>query len=395
MLLGFLRIREINSHGRNAGLDIVRAIAIFLVLFAHGQPFMPEFPGKELFSNCGFFGVELFFVLSGFLIGTILLKLFNEMQQTKPNKKVLVLNFWIRRWFRTLPNYFLFLILNLTLLQWLFVPAQLDIKYFFFLQNFLWPCPALMPESWSLAVEEWFYLSFPLVMLVVIHASIRKKLPATNSKNTVLAGLIIYILIFTIFRFVAALSEGALWDDGIRKIVVYRLDACGYGVLISYLNFYHCTWLDRNSKKMLFGGCVLTVLSLLIFSYALMTTLETVINKSLLFTVTAIGLALLLPWFKNLKIENKAIAYMISHISIVSYSMYLIHYSFSIPFLTNYLSGNLPWPIVYFLYILLTVFLSTMVYKYYEKPMTMLRDRFTRRETKLTQQIAEATPLSP
>jgi peptidoglycan/LPS O-acetylase OafA/YrhL len=390
-MLDFLKIRDINKHRRNVGLDIVRAIAIFLVLFSHGRPLMPNFPGKELLSNGGYFGVELFFVLSGFLIGSILLKLFNEMQQANL-KMDLVLDFWIRRWFRTLPNYFLFLILNLTLFQWLFVPKQLDIKYFFFLQNFLWTCPSLMPESWSLAIEEWFYISFPLVMTVFIQVPIRRRMSTTNLKKTALEGLIVYLLIFTIFRFIAAFSEGSLWDAGIRKIVVYRLDACGFGVLIAYLNFYHCQWLSRNRKRMLFWGCILTTLSISLFSYATLTTRETVLNKSLLFTLTTMGLALPLPWFKELRVENKTITYLISHISIVSYSMYLIHFSFTVPFLIHYLPMDLPWPIVYCLYILLTVFLSTFVYKYFEKPTTILRDRFTRRETNMAQQlVAPAT----
>jgi peptidoglycan/LPS O-acetylase OafA/YrhL len=81
-LFGFFRIGEAHEKDRNFGLDLVRAVAILLVLTSHGRFLLPEFPGKILLANGGFFGVELFFVLSGFLIGTILIKESNGRLKT-------------------------------------------------------------------------------------------------------------------------------------------------------------------------------------------------------------------------------------------------------------------------------------------------------------------------
>ena len=99
-----------HSERRAFGPDLIRATAITLVLVAH------TFPGKQ-FSIVswgrvyfGHLGVELFFLLSGYLIGGILLKeLFSHRLETPGD----LFRFWKRRWFRTLPNYYLFLLIFL------------------------------------------------------------------------------------------------------------------------------------------------------------------------------------------------------------------------------------------------------------------------------------------
>jgi peptidoglycan/LPS O-acetylase OafA/YrhL len=97
-----------------------------------------------------FDGVSIFFVLSGFLIGGILLKQYSE----PPSKKLLI-DFWMRRWMRTLPNYFLILIL-LCVLHTL-LDAEFKIqntgRYFIFSQNLFQKHPRFFPEAWSLSVE--------------------------------------------------------------------------------------------------------------------------------------------------------------------------------------------------------------------------------------------------
>lgn len=105
---------DIDYKHRIFGLDVIRAIAILLVLFSHSTILL--FPDKDttLLTIIRFFGtigVDLFFVLSGFLIGGIILK---QLVLGKTALKSFVY-FWIRRWFRTLPNYFLILLLNILL----------------------------------------------------------------------------------------------------------------------------------------------------------------------------------------------------------------------------------------------------------------------------------------
>ena len=94
------------------GLDVLRAAAIMGVVCAHGFVVLyPHLVGVlGIFGHGGFYGVELFFVLSGFLIGQILLR-----QGTALGHAGNVAVFYVRRWFRTLPLFFLFLAVNVWL----------------------------------------------------------------------------------------------------------------------------------------------------------------------------------------------------------------------------------------------------------------------------------------
>ena len=145
-------------------LDAVRGIAILVVL-AHNLHGFSSLP-LSLFSNYGWMGVDLFFVLSGFLITGILL-------DSKPSGGYFR-NFYARRCLRIWPLYYSVLILMFVILPLvrpqdvseLFQRSSPWWSYPFFLQNFLVSAPALavgpLGVSWSLAVEELFYLAWPL-----------------------------------------------------------------------------------------------------------------------------------------------------------------------------------------------------------------------------------------
>ena len=90
------------NNSRNAGLDLIRSIAILLVLYGHGLQIIGNYINQFLVNTTtfysGFFGVELFFVLSGFLIGTIFLKSYFFKNKVKGLD---ILRFWERRWWRS------------------------------------------------------------------------------------------------------------------------------------------------------------------------------------------------------------------------------------------------------------------------------------------------------
>src|SRR5690606_23169927 len=92
-----------------------------------------------------------------------------------------LLHFWKRRWFRTLPNYFLVLLVSLFVYRNTLsgIPVH---HYFFFLQNFTSEIPRFFVESWSLSIEEWFYLLLPFPFLL---------LHKTKNKR----GLLLFLLI--------------------------------------------------------------------------------------------------------------------------------------------------------------------------------------------------------
>ena len=97
------------SAGRVFGLDLLRAAAIQMVIYAHAFVVLYPHFGEPLgyFGHGGFYGVELFFVLSGFLIGQILLRTGADFARAGN-----VAFFYVRPWFRTLPLFFLFLFVN-------------------------------------------------------------------------------------------------------------------------------------------------------------------------------------------------------------------------------------------------------------------------------------------
>ncbi|MEJ5095054.1 MULTISPECIES: acyltransferase family protein [Sphingomonas] len=149
-------------HKRNFGLDVLRACAILFVLFSHGRHLVEhQFPALEGLFVFGYLGVEIFFVLSGFLIGGIAINQINELSTSADVK-----NFWIRRWFRTVPVYLVWLLIQIP--PWIFDGGSVSdfLPYFVFAQTLYWPVqPYPFNVSWSLAVEEWFYIIFPLVLL--------------------------------------------------------------------------------------------------------------------------------------------------------------------------------------------------------------------------------------
>ena len=111
-----------NTTTRNFGLDLFRALAIILVVLSHGK-FLLNGTALE---NFPFFkmldGVDLFFVLSGFLIGGIILRTMSEGWNWRG-----VAHFWKRRWLRTLPNYYFILLLNFVFVSYGIISGDLSV----------------------------------------------------------------------------------------------------------------------------------------------------------------------------------------------------------------------------------------------------------------------------
>ena len=204
------------------GLDLMRATAILMVLFGHCLWIFPESNSfiHQLLLLCGFLGVELFFVLSGFLIGKII-----YTHYIKENFGVSsLLTFLKRRWYRTLPNYFLVLLLVLTVVYFFGHIPSYSWKYFFFLQNFNSTMPRFFPESWSLSVEEFAYVFFPFILLL----STRFFKPK-NKPQFFLIIILIMIAVFGATKIYYQLTTTNIslqqWNLALKAVVIYRLDS--------------------------------------------------------------------------------------------------------------------------------------------------------------------------
>jgi peptidoglycan/LPS O-acetylase OafA/YrhL len=151
--------------GRLASIDGFRAISILLVLGSHlaANSSVPFGLKKVLAQFCfGDLGVRMFFVISGFLITYLLLK------EKEKNKGVNVKLFYVRRILRIFPVFYayLFILLWLNLLISLDIPLIKIVSAALYIQNFApWGRDWFIEHSWSLAVEEQFYIVWPLFFI--------------------------------------------------------------------------------------------------------------------------------------------------------------------------------------------------------------------------------------
>ena len=361
---------------RTFGLDLFRAIAILLVVMSHGGFIMgnvvPGFPFISMID-----GVELFFVLSGFLIGSILIRNYEE-NETFGRKELI--SFWKRRWFRTLPNYYLILLINVIFVSTGLIKGdinQFNWKFFFFVQNFNTYFTDFFWESWSLTVEEWFYILTPLTILA-FHHLLRNK---TSKKWIVFISIGTFIALPLLYRiFISGEEVDRFWYDvKFRKVVITRLDAIMYGVFFAWIRFYYQKIHFKMAWPLFIAGVLIIHFSM---DFAKLNPVG-FHAKTWYFSVVGLGAAMLLPLADRIKTCNNLFGKAIEHISLISYSMYLIN----LGLVAQVIENNF-WPAegqqalyLYLTYWAVVLVASTLLYKYFEKPMTDLRDKSTKRIT--------------
>lgn len=151
------------APARLRGLDLLRAAAILLVLMTHYSGFVSHAATFGVIGQVGWAGVDLFFVLSGYLIG-------NQLLAPAARGEPLALKtFFVRRLLRTLPNYYVVLAV-----YWLLPGPPLGgsgmaapWRFLTFTQNVGLAYGQTFTHSWSLCIEEQFYLLLPLVVLAL------------------------------------------------------------------------------------------------------------------------------------------------------------------------------------------------------------------------------------
>ena len=378
----------LGNHKRVYGLDILRTIAIVTVVYGHGGDlYFSKLPStlQTLYSIFRLDGVTIFFVLSGFLIGGILLKIINSSDCSIKD----LTGFWIRRWFRTLPTYYLilFIIILWTLYTQHALPTG-TYRFLFFSQNLYYPQIDFFNPSWSLSVEEWFYLLIPACLFGTIAFF------KSNRRNTILGWVIFVILVVSIIRIVKLTSFNYTslgdWDMNIRKEVITRLDSIMLGFLGAYLAYYKVPFWTKNKNILFYIGIALFVLPKIYFT---LPGSNDFVRFYLILTTNSIATLLTLPKLSTLTEGSGKIYKLVTFISIISYSMYLTHKSIVglmfIPTLFNHI--HLPFSnvliiafIKYCIFWAATIGISYLLYKYYEYPFTNLRERFKKKGTALS-----------
>ncbi len=354
-----------NILSRNFGLDIIRSLSIWMVLLQHGGYNIPGLRPLTL----GGIGVEFFFVLSGFLIGGILFKEINKNNTLSDTLK----NFWIRRWFRILPLYYLML-----LITYLFYDNSIGwniLYYIFFLQNNFYGID-FMGVSWSLVIEEWFYLISPFYLFYVLRH--------IKSHKHVMMYLIIFILFIIFFRVIYVLVKNPPYS-GINGNFPFRFDSLFIGVLLSYLRYSNSKLYYFSQQRVVFYlGCIF----LFLYTFYYWNTANPVflVNENRFikifgFFILPFSIGLILPYIESIKfstenIFRKYFYLLITWTSLLTYSIYLIH-----PFVYKYFIHKQNFTIhgLNFIVAILIVYLiSYLVYRFFEKPVLNLREKLSK-----------------
>jgi peptidoglycan/LPS O-acetylase OafA/YrhL len=149
-------------HGMRV-LAIVLVVQFHVTQYSQEDPVLAFDPAWAELSHYFFFGMDLFFVLSGFLIGSILIRSIESSGSQH------VRRFYLRRAFRTFPSYYLVLTCFYLgrLFYWHDPPRQNVLLEYAYLTDYLDLDHAVMPYAWSLAVEEKFYLLVPLLFFLL------------------------------------------------------------------------------------------------------------------------------------------------------------------------------------------------------------------------------------
>jgi peptidoglycan/LPS O-acetylase OafA/YrhL len=149
------------TRERQPGLDLLRALAIIVVVLYHAGIMGFPLPGGV--HRFGWIGVDLFFVLSGYLIGGQLLAPLVRGERFNLGR------FFVRRALRILPAYFCVLAIYALLPSWREYPEMFPLwKFLLSVQNIGLRGGTAFSHAWSLAVEDQFYLLLPLVLLCLI-----------------------------------------------------------------------------------------------------------------------------------------------------------------------------------------------------------------------------------
>ena len=339
-------------------LDGLRFVAVSLVLIAHwfpavGWPMIPY----------SWNGVDLFFAISGFLVTSILLE---EKKSSIHTKWILYKNFAIRRFLRLFPLYYLFLITFFLLYKignlHLGNPAAYPFL-FTYTSNFFYNWPpfqnsngpdGIFNHTWSLAVEEQFYIIWPFIILFIP----TKKLPL------VFLSIIIFSLLIISF------PTQLLWAYTPFK----SFSHLAAGALLAYL-FTNQKIQLLNKKRYLIVTFLLILYIATIIFYPSSSSFQLAREIVLIFLCFWILLNTIFEWEGLDKFFESPT---IKHLGRISYGIYLVH--MPIPAIVNLIEKKLniliPPLFELSLYLFITITIANLSFRYIETPFLNLKNRF-------------------
>jgi peptidoglycan/LPS O-acetylase OafA/YrhL len=366
---------SVNTKNRTFFPDIetLRAIAVVMTMMAHFIPADSVFHIPYMY-----YGVDLFFTISGFLITFIL---FGTIHKASPlPHKTILKNFFVRRALRLFPSYYL-LVISFFLLRNLFSVYiwnnEYNLYFFSYLQNIYFFKQGALNNSfshlWSLGVEEQFYLVWPFLILWV------------NKKA--------YPFIFSFF-IIASIVINTIYQgkiDAIRVLTTSNLHTLGIGALLAWIFFFKqdSKWFSHLKKyrHSIWFICLSTLVVVLNVGFS-STPLRTLLVESfLMFTTGSTVLNSIIGWpqFSNFLFKNKYI----HQIGKVSYGIYLYHMlvppvlvlvATKIPVLSIFIPENEL--LQFFVFSMLSVLIAFISYYSYEVWFLKLKQKFSDQKAK-------------
>lgn len=346
--------------GHSPELDGLRGVAILAVFFYHAH--IPLILG-------GFIGVDIFFVLSGFLITSLLL------QENFKFDSVSLKNFYIRRFLRLMPALLLLLIFFL-IFSFVTQPAKnfsKTVKYSALAGLYLSDVArafnistmGYLMHTWSLSIEEHFYLLFPPLLIVL--------LKRFTLRNIALIFLSI-IIIISIYRTTTFNPVDKSFHSIVRYYFGfdYRFDEILSGCLLAVI----CFWKGLPKIHWMITGLAVLFLLICINFMPELSSLHLYILPLL-----NLATALLLIYALNSKpkfLKNPILVW----IGTVSYGLYLWHFVI-FQIVANNVSEN-PY-IVLFLGGPISLGITALSFYLLEKPCLKLKERFSSAKTKITE----------
>ena len=298
---------------RQPGLDLLRAVAIVIVALYHAALFGFKLPGR--LDRFGWIGVDLFFVLSGYLIGGQLLAPHVRGQSMKLGR------FFARRALRILPAYFVVLAIYAFLPAWREYSEMFPVwKFLVSVQNLGLRGGTAFSHAWSLAVEDQFYLLLPFILLFVT----RRRCAAIVVPCAIVLGG------FALRWYIARqnLSETGVAFRPYQTWIYYatwsRLDPLVLGVVLAAIEKFRPGWWQRLMK--LAPWIWLPALTLIAYALYLGESEDITVTMSVWqFPLLALGMAALLvcavsPRLPLCKIRIPGAAFVAS----IAYSAYLV-----------------------------------------------------------------------
>jgi peptidoglycan/LPS O-acetylase OafA/YrhL len=220
---------------RQPGLDLLRALAIIVVVIYHAG--IMGFPTAGRVDRWGWIGVDLFFVLSGYLIGGQLLAPLTRKQPINLKR------FFARRALRIMPAYFVVLAIYVFLPSWREYPDMyIWWKFLLSVQNIGLHGGTAFSHAWSLAVEDQFYLTLPFILLFVNR----------KPRSVIVIPCLIFvggILLRAFLAYQHPAADVGVSFRGFQAWIYYptwtRLDPLVFGVALAAIEKFRPPWWTR------------------------------------------------------------------------------------------------------------------------------------------------------